>query len=147
MHSSQAPPAVTSTKTCIRGLGACTSRLLGALHAALAVSVKLRLNALWCISGLVCLFVRPVSLGYNAVWSCRFFRSQKLVSISVSLSRLSSSHRIATHRYSSLLIANHLYSSILVVAHRYLSHLSSSVWSLSYRVRISTYRDRNASCL
>jgi len=89
-----------------------------------------------------------VSLGYNAVWSCRFFRSHKLVSISVSLSRLSSSHRIATHRYSPLLIATHRYSSLLIVTYRYSSlliatHRYSSLLIVTHRyssLLIATHR-------
>ena len=53
--------------------------ILAGLQASHTVSMKVRLNALWFISSLVCLFVRPVSLGLNAVWSCRLFRLQKKI--------------------------------------------------------------------
>ena len=81
LHPSQAPPARAYTVGSNGRPGVSMSRLLAGLQASLTVSVKVRPLALWFVSGLVCLFVRPVSLGYNAVWSCRFFRLQKSWSI------------------------------------------------------------------
>ena len=75
MHPSQAPPAHTNTLGLLRRLGVRVSQLVVDPQASHTVSVKVRLNALWFISGLVGLFVRPVSLVYKSVSSCLFFRT------------------------------------------------------------------------
>ena len=63
MHSSQASPSDMNTPCLLRRLGVHVSRLLVDLQASHRPRVKVRLNALWFISGLVGLFFRPVSLG------------------------------------------------------------------------------------
>ena len=121
VHPSQASPALAYTMGSKGRPWCALSRLVVGLQASLAVSVKVRLDALWFISGLVCLFVRPVSSGYNAVWSCRFFRSQKLsrfLCVCLAGPRRIVSLLIVTYRYPSLLIVTHRYSSLLIATHR-----------------------------
>ena len=127
LHPSQAPPSLAYTMGSKGRPWCALSRLVAALEASLTVSVKIRLNALWCISGLVGMLVRLVLLGYNVVWSCRFFRSQKscrLLSVCLAGPRRIVWLLIFTHRYSSLLIVTHhcsSLSSLLIATHRYSS--------------------------
>ena len=75
MHPSQAPPSHTNTLGLLWRLSVRVSRLVVDLQASHRPSMKVRLNALWFISGLVGLFFRLVSLAYKSVWSCLFFRT------------------------------------------------------------------------
>ena len=75
MHPSEAPPAPTNPVGLLRRQGVRVSRLVVDLQASHRPRVKVRLNVLWFISGLVGLFLRPVSLAYKSVWSCLFFRT------------------------------------------------------------------------
>ena len=91
------------------------------------MSVKVRLDELWFISGLVCLFVRSISLGYNAVWSCRLFRSQKMCQfLCVGLGGWGDQKEIIENQVASARGGSARVSLVLVVSR---SHLNAEIVS------------------